>query len=183
MFVSAGRLRGPRQAAVRTLQDSTVGARCPSGDAGRADRVKMVLRVGPCGPPFVTTVVGHEDAATPADDHGRTAIFDVDRGKRKVQRKSLSLPGESAVLCAKDRVVGTDGKTGELIFCEMDRIERISLRQRILPDPALCAAILGVGAHEGEKHETYETYGTYGTYFNDFHRSHTSHKSHRSHSS
>ena len=51
------------------------------------------------------------------------------------------LPVETTILRSEDRAVRADGVAGRLVGCEMDRVKRIALRERILPLPAIRASL------------------------------------------
>src|SRR5687768_10896319 len=105
----------------------------------------MILRVVLYRPPFLSAVVGGKNASACSDDDGVPFIFDKDRRKRQIEWNGLTLPGKSAVLCSQNGIVSTDREAGQLVSREMDGVERIALRQRILPNPALPACSLSVG--------------------------------------
>src|SRR5262245_27140957 len=96
----------------------------------------MILCLGLDHLPLIPAVVGPEDSTACSDDHRVLFIFDVDRRQCQIKRKCLSLPRESAVLSSKNCVVRPNREAREFVLCEMDRVERISLREWILPDPA-----------------------------------------------
>ena len=70
------------------------------------------------------------------DDDRAFLVTDKNARKRHVKRHQLGFPVKSAVFRPQHGAVRADGKAGFLVLIEMNRIERIALRQRVLPRPA-----------------------------------------------
>src|SRR5690606_22161013 len=111
----------------------------PSGKfifTAKVNIVKMVASLNPGLSPFTTTVFGDINTAACSDNYGISGIANKNTAKRLVFRQKLPLPRKTAVSRMKYRVVRTDSKTAPFVIGEIYRIDRISLRQRILPDPS-----------------------------------------------
>src|SRR5690606_648930 len=110
----------------------------PSGQFIRAERniIKMIASIDLRLSPIAAAVVGHINTAA-GSDHDRVSRIEREHAaKRLFDRKKLSFPREAAVGRMQDRVVRADRKAVPLVRGKMYRINGISLRQRILPDPS-----------------------------------------------
>ena len=96
----------------------------------------MVAGIGHYLLPIFAAVVGREDRSARTYDNRKIFIYNISRRKRSVGRRKLLLPMKAAIGRAHYRAVGTDGDARFLIFCKMDRVKWVALRQRILPRPA-----------------------------------------------
>jgi hypothetical protein len=74
--------------------------------------------------------------AARADGDRLILIFDVKPIKRRRQRRALRVPIETAIIRAQNCAVGADRPAVRLIHGEANGMDRIALRQRILPEPA-----------------------------------------------
>ena len=114
----------------------------------------MIFRLGLRRTPDAPTIVRKKYSAACSDDDRILFVFDVNRRDRQIERERLTLPREPAVLCSKYRVIVPDRETRKLIFCKMNCVERIALRERILPCPALAGAELGVRTYYESQNRT-----------------------------
>ena len=85
--------------------------------------------------PIASAVVGRKNRPACADDNRVFFVADKDARQRYVKRHQLSSPIKTAVFRPQNRAVRADGKAGFLVLVKMNRVERIALRQRILPRP------------------------------------------------
>src|SRR5690242_772143 len=100
------------------------------------DREKMIAHTRVAQQPFAAAVRRrHYDAARAADNHAR-AVFDVHPVERRVGGALLFLPFEAAVVSAEDDAVRTDGPTAGFVWRKSDGVDRVALREWILPLPA-----------------------------------------------
>lgn len=132
-------LRFPGFAAIRRGDDRAKRSDRPTiQPAFRSERdgEEMIANAGLSQHPFVAAVCRRHHDAARAGDHQARPVFDVHPVQRCVGGTLLFLPFETAVVCMQDDAVGTDRPTVALVRRESYRVDRVSLRQRVLPLPA-----------------------------------------------
>ncbi len=96
---------------------------------------KMVSSAGCSGDPLSAAVSGCENQAAGAGNNCARLVLNVKAVERDVHGGELLLPGKATVAGAKNRPVGSDGPTAFLVRGKLDRVNRVPLRQWILPLP------------------------------------------------
>ena len=96
----------------------------------------MLAAIVPRWAPVVARVLSKKDRPAGTDNDRLPSVAGEDAVEYRIVRTDRCRPGKAAVAGAEDRPVRPDGIAGQLIASEMDRGELITLRQRILPDPA-----------------------------------------------
>ena len=70
------------------------------------------------------------------DDYRVLFVLNENTRERRIDRRRESLPRKSAVGRANDRTVAADRNSDLPVFCKVNGVELIALRDRIQPDPA-----------------------------------------------
>src|SRR4051812_13129780 len=96
----------------------------------------MVARVDSDRVPGSARIGSRQDGPASSDHEGRLFILNVHTRKGSVGLGPQPLPAKSAVTGMQDGVVRTHRIAGELVFRKMDAVQRVALRQRVLPYPS-----------------------------------------------
>src|ERR1043166_9629775 len=139
MFPRAGGLSFPSRAAIDGFHYPAIRAADPSRRGivwRKRDAVEMIACVNRNRLTNVSAVLRREDRAASADDKRLIVVADKHAGERDVRERRLLVPMKTAVCRSQDRVVRAHCEARLVVLRKMDRIQRITLRQRILPDPS-----------------------------------------------
>src|SRR6267378_3371040 len=138
MCRGVGRLSFPGDAAISGREkcaESSGGPAMHWITGSERQRKQMILRAGCSRHPAVAAVCCCHDQAAGSGDHRARLVPDIESIERGDGRRELRLPLEASVTRPQNRAVAADRPAMFLIRGELDGVNRIALRPRVLPLP------------------------------------------------